>query len=324
MTSQLGFTEPQTTRAKRAIAAALASLVIIALMSICIKVSQSDTSPNTTVFSFSWIATVLLLLWKSTLNLNLPEKGSVNSSSNSDFVYTYKNLLLLLALGLFTTFISILWSFSLTKTSVANSDLLQTSVTPMFTTLGGWLFLGQKFNRLFVIGVGIALAGVIVIGLEDISIAATKLEGDGLAVLSAFCWAVSLLIREKLRTQFSATTLTLWCLTLNTLFLAPILLVSGDRVFPQSWSSWLSSTFIGLGEVLNMILTAYSLKWLSSALFSTILLLSPAVAAILAWAIFSETLSPLNLLGFVVILLGIYLAISSSQELLEASEEHNC
>ncbi|MEM1170147.1 MAG: DMT family transporter [Cyanobacteria bacterium P01_H01_bin.35] len=308
MTKQLELASEEKIRTTRAIVAIIGALIILAFMPIFIRVSESEISPNATVFNFSWIGTVFLLLWNGLLALK--SRGSVNSKPIEQSPYTPKNLVFLLATGLFTTAIGALWSWSLVKTSVANSELLH-SITPLFAVLGGAIFLGQKFDRSFVIGVGIALAGAVGIGLDDISIAPSKLEGDGLAILSAIFWAVSLLIQEKLRTHFSATTIVLWCSALSTLFILPIILVSGDRLFPYSGSSWLSAIFIGLGGVLNMILTAYSLKWLSSGLVSTILLLNPTLTAILAWAIFSETLSLLNLLGFVVILLGIYLVISS-------------
>ncbi|MGB3512066.1 MAG: DMT family transporter [Microcoleaceae cyanobacterium] len=307
MTEQLELASQPTTKTTRAIVAIIAALIIIAFMPIFIRVSESEISPNATVFNFSWTGTVLLLLWNG-LSI-LKSRGSVNSKLIEQSPYTPKNLVLLLAIGLCNTAIGMLWSWSLVKTSVANSELLH-SITPLFAVLGGAIFLGQKFDRSFVIGVGIALTGAVVIGLDDISISPSKLEGDGLAILSAIFWAVSLLIQEKLRIQFSATTLILWCWVLSSLFMLPIILVTGDQLFPHSGNSWLSTIFLGLAGVLNMILTAYSLKWLSSGLVSTILLLNPTLTAILAWAIFSETLSMLNLLGFVVILLGIYLVIS--------------
>ena len=308
MTNQLELAEPQTTRRTKAIAAAVAALVIVAFMPIFIRVSETDIGPNATVFNLSWMGTVLLLLWNGLLTLKSRE--SVNSKPIEPSPYTPLILLLLLGMGLCNTAIGMLWTWSLVFTSVANSELLH-SVTPLFAVLGGWFFFGLKFDRTFVIGVGIALAGAVVIGLDEISIDPSKLEGDGLALISAMFWAVSLLIQEKLRTQFSATTLILWCNALSPLFILPIILVTGDEFFPHSWSSWLSAIYIALGVVLNMFLTAYSLKWLSSGLVSTIRLLNPTLTAILAWAIFSETLSPLNLLGLVVIWLGIYLVISA-------------
>ena len=309
MTDQLELAEQQTTRTTRAIAAILGALVIVAFIPISIRVSETDSSPNATVFNLSWIGTLLLLLWNGLLSLQARAIGFVKDDSIEQSPYTPKNLLLLLAMGLSNTGLYMLWTLSLTKTSVANSELLH-SVTSLFAILGGWIFLGQQFDRIFIIGAGIALAGAVGVGLNDISIAASKLEGDGLALLSALCWAVSILIREKLRNQFSPTTLILWCFALSTLFVLPILLVTGDRLFPYSLHSWLSATFIGMGGVISMSLITYSLKWLSSGLVSTILLINPILTAILGWAIFSETLSPLNFLGFVVILLGIYLAIS--------------
>ena len=309
MTNKLELTARQTTSTTRAIAAIVCALVIVAFMPIFIRVSETDTSAKATVFNFSWIGTLVLLLYNGLLTLGARAIGFVKDDKIAQSPYTSKNLVLLLAMGLANTGVYMLWTLSLTKTSVANSELLH-SVTPLFATLGGWIFLGQKFDRFFIIGVGITLAGSVSIGLNDLTIDPSKLEGDGLALLSALCWAVSMLIREKLRTHFSATTLVLWCFALSTLFLFPIILVTGEQLYPHSWSSWLSANFIGVGGVISMILVTYSLKCLSSGLVSTILLLNPTLTAILAWGIFSETLSLLNFLGFVVILLGIYLAIS--------------
>ncbi len=39
---------------------------------------------------------------------------------------------------------------------------------PLFTTLGGWLFLGQRFDRRFLIGMAIALSGAVTLGLGDV------------------------------------------------------------------------------------------------------------------------------------------------------------
>lgn len=309
MTNQLELASGQTTRTTRAIAAIVAALVIVAFIPISLRVSETDTSPNATVFNFSWIGTLVLLLYNGLLTLRARAMGFVKDDKIAQSPYTPKNLVLLLAMGLSNTGVYMLWASSLTKTSIANSGLLH-SVTPLFATLGAWIFLGQQFDRSFVIGVVIALAGAVGIGLDDISIDPSKLEGDGLALISALCWTVNLLIRERLMTQFRATILVFWCFALNTLFLLPILLVTGEQLLPDSWSSWLSAIFIGLGLALGMILVTYSLKWLSSGLVSTILLLNPTLTAILAWGIFSETLSPLNFLGFALILLGIYLAIS--------------
>ncbi|WP_242057908.1 MULTISPECIES: EamA family transporter [Nostoc] len=55
----------------------------------------------------------------------------------------------------------------------------------------------------------------------------------------------------------------------------------------------------------------YSLAKFSSVVVSLVHLLEPVFSGIFAFFIFSEELSFFNLMGFAVVLIGLYLAISS-------------
>ncbi|WP_366557793.1 EamA family transporter [Okeania sp. SIO1I7] len=50
------------------------------------------------------------------------------------------------------------WAWSLTKTTVANSNLLH-NTTPIFAVLSGWLLLSQSFGSRFLISTILALGG---------------------------------------------------------------------------------------------------------------------------------------------------------------------
>jgi len=222
--------------------------------------------------------------------------------------YTTGDLVLLLVMSFFFSGTLITWALSLTQTSVANSNLLH-NVTPLFTTLIGWLFLSQCFEGKFLIGMVIAISGSILIGLGDLQVASDNFTGDSLAMLSAVFSAANLLTVEKLRAKFSATTILLWCSFLGTLLTFPILLLTEDILFPYSWTGWLVVISQALVcQVLGQSLQAYNLKRFSSGFVAVFLLLDPVITAILAWIIFSEQLSPLNGLAFSLVLVGIYQA----------------
>jgi len=95
------------------------------------------------------------------------------------------------------------------QTGVANSTILH-NLTPLFTTLGAWLLLRQQFDRQFLLGLTLAVIGALSLGLEDLHLSADTAMGDGLALLSAVFLAGNLMIVEKLRSKFSATTIILW------------------------------------------------------------------------------------------------------------------
>ena len=218
----------------------------------------------------------------------------------------------------------ITWAWSLTQTSVANSNLLH-NVTPLFTTLMGWLFLSQCFEGKFLIGMVIAISGSIIIGLGDLQVASDNFTGDSLAMLSAVFSAANLLTVEKLRAKFSATTILLWCSLFGALLTFPIVVLTEDVLFPYSWAGWLAIIAQALiCQVLGQSLQAYNLKGFSSGFVAVFLLLDPVITAILAWIIFSEELSPLNWLAFSVVLAGIYIAkLSQGAEKLTIPENKN-
>ena len=82
-----------------------------------------------------------------------------------------------------------------------------------------------------------------------------------------------------------------------------------DSIFPISTTGWLAVFGLAvIGEVMGHGLIVYSLKYFSSAFVTIVLLLEPAPAAAVAWFLFGEFLDPLNIGGFILITLGIYLA----------------
>jgi len=310
MTQKLELTsQPTATReTSMALAALFADLVIIAFLPILLKVSESEISPDATIFNRFWIATAILGLWNGVSLIK--GRWSGNYIPIKLFPDTDNFLLLLLMLGVFSGGQQLLYAWSITQTTVANSEVLH-SLTPLFTTLIGWRFLGQRFDRRFLMGIAIAIVGSIALAANDFSIAFDKLQGDGLALVSAAFWGGYLMVTEKLRPQLSIRAIATWDSVLVTLFTLPFVLASGEEIFPHSAIGWLNLCVLGISVIFTSFLIIYSLKRLSSGLVATILLLHPAITGVLAWGFFSETLNWLNLLAFAVILFGAYLTTSS-------------
>jgi len=281
------------------------AILALSFAAIFIRLSEREIGPVATIFNRFWIATLILGVW-NVLKALSDRQFKVFSLQPQH--YTTGDLVLLLVMSFFFSGTLITWALSLTQTSVANSNLLH-NVTPLFTTLMGWLFLSQYFEGRFLVGMVIAISGSILIGLGDLQVASDNFTGDSLAMLSAVFSAANLLTVEKLRAKFSATTILLWCSFLGTLLTFPILLLTEDILFPYSWTGWLVVISQALVcQVLGQSLQAYNLKRFSSGFVAVFLLLDPVITAILAWIIFSEQLSPLNGLAFSLVLVGIYQA----------------
>jgi drug/metabolite transporter (DMT)-like permease len=281
------------------------AIFALSFAAIFIRLSERELGPVATIFNRFWVATAILGL--GNLFNTLRERHSHDSPLQKQH-YTSSDLVLLLAMSVFFSSTLITWAWSLTQTSVANSNLLH-NVTPLFTTVIGWLFLSQSFDGRFLIGMVVTISGAILIELGDLHIGSDNFTGDSLALLSAVFSAANLLTVEKLRAKFSATTILLWCSFVGAVLTFPIVLLTEDVLFPSSWAGWLPIIAQALVcQVLGQSLQAYNLKGFSSGFVAVFLLVDPVITAILAWIIFSEELSPLNWLAFSVVLAGIYIA----------------
>jgi drug/metabolite transporter (DMT)-like permease len=292
-----------------ALATVFLVLIMYAFVPILIKFSEYEIKPNTVIFSRFWMGLPILGCWNWALSLK--GKETEKKLSFKGFSQAGKKMLLLLVIsGIFSGSHQLLYAYSLTQTSVANSNLLH-SMTPVFTTFIAWVLLSQKFNRRYILGMTIAVGGSFALVANDFSITIDKLQGDGIALLSALLWSGYILTIEKLQTYFNVNLITFISSLVGTIFLLFILLVSGDDLFPYSWQVWIAMASLGSVGLFGSICLTYSLKRLSSGLVGTILLLDPIITAFLAWGIFSETFGLLSGLIFCVILFGVYLATSS-------------
>jgi len=283
-------------------------VIAISFAPIFISLSEGELGPNATIFNRFWVATVTLGLWNgvSIVRGRLFDKQSIKPQP-----YSIETLGLLLAAGIVISVALILWAWSLTKTSVANSTFMH-YLTPLFVILGGWLIWGRRFDKRFILGMVIAIAGAGILVVKDFASAGDKLTGDLAALLSAFFCALYPLFVEQLRTKENSIIIITWVSAIASGLLLPVVIFTEDRLFPYTISGWVSVMGLALlCQVLGLVLFAYSLKRLSSGFTSLSSLLVPVLSSLEAWVIFSETIDGYTVVSFVVILLGGYLAVSS-------------
>ncbi|MFS0513553.1 DMT family transporter [Nostoc sp. UIC 10607] len=293
---------------KIAIASLFVGVGAISFGSIFMKLSEIELSPNATVFNRFWLASLVFLLWHGYKAIR--QRFSLDKPIEQQ-TYTSRDLLLLLGAGILWAATLVFLAWSLTQTSVAISSVLH-NLAPIFTSLGVWLLFRQRFESQFLIGMIIALGGAIAIEFEELQIATDEVQGSFAAIVSAVFLGGYLLIVEKLRTKFSPATIQLWICAIAALVIFPILLFTQDQLFPSTLSGWLWVISLALiCQVLGHGLLTYSLARFSSVVVSLVHLLEPVFSGIFALVIFSEKLTFSNWIGFAVVLIGLYLAVSS-------------
>lgn len=299
-------------------------LLALSSTAIFIKLSIREISSEATVFNRLWIATIVFASWNWVLQTwrsqtwksdrEIALKTQENTLAEIAPQKTWILVFLLISLALVHLTGRFLWTWSLTKTTVANGTMLG-NMAPLFTALGGWLFLRQRFDRRFLIGLGIAVIGAFLLSVEnwlqpkESLFGTTAIIGDGAALLSSVFYSGSFLLVEKLRQRLTTSDILFWRCTIGLAIAAPLVWAIDDSMFPISTTGWLAVIALAVfSEAIGHGLIVYSLKHFSSAFVTIVLLLEPTPAIIIAWVLFGEFLDPLNFLGFILITLGIYLA----------------
>ncbi|MBC1237466.1 DMT family transporter [Nostoc sp. 2RC] len=293
---------------KIALAALLLGVGALSFGSIFVRLSEAEISPNATVFNRLWLASTIFGLWngyKAISGQFSPDKPVEQQS------YTSQDFLLLIGAGTCWAATLAFLAWSLTQTHVAISSVLH-NLAPIFTSLGAWLLFRHGFESKFLLGMVIAFGGTITIEFEELQTATNEVTGTFAAIVSAIFFGAYLLTVEKLRTKFSLEIIQLWICGMAAVVILPILLLTQDRIFPSSANGWLwVISQAAICQVLGHGLLTYSLARFSSVVVSLVHLLEPIFSAIFAFFIFSEQLSFFNFMGFAIVLIGLYLAISS-------------
>jgi drug/metabolite transporter (DMT)-like permease len=279
------------------IIAGLTAAAIWGAMYVVSKVVMEVIPPFTLI-------TLRLLLGSLTLWLIIAFQGGIG--------FTRQQFLRVVGVGCIGYGVSIGFQFVGTKLSTASNGALVTSATPAFVLLFGAWILGERITKRRLAALGLATAGVIVvIDPRTVSLASEMFLGNLSLVAAAITWALySVLIRKVTR-------------DLDTLRVSLVAFWGGFIVAIPMGIREVNT--IGVGEItagviagvlfLGIISTALAMYlWntafalLEAGAASLTFFAQPVVGALLGAYFLGERLTPLFMIGGVLIGLGIYLA----------------
>ena len=157
------------------------------------------------------------------------------------------------------------------------------------------------------LGIGVSVAGGVVIGFGDFSGGSRALIGDGLALAGSLALALYLLSGRRLRTRLSLPAYLSVCYSSATVLLWICVLVAGLPFTGFSSTTW--------GALLGMALISqhlghssynWAMRYFSAGFIAVCLLGEPVISSLLAWRLFGEALTGMKIFGGALILAGIY------------------
>ncbi len=211
--------------------------------------------------------------------------------------------------GVFLAFHFIFWFESLNYTSVASSTVLVT-LQPIFAFAGTYFFFKEKLSFKTILSAVIAISGSVIISFGDFQLGGTAFYGDMLALIGCALITAYLLFGQDVRQRLSLITYTFVVYSISSITLFFYVLIKGESFGPHSQSDWMWFVLLALiPNLLGHTLFNWAIRWVSTNAISIAILFEPVGASILAYYIFNESLSTAQIIGGIVVLLGILLFV---------------
>lgn len=209
------------------------------------------------------------------------------------------------------------WITSLEYTAVVNSVVLVTTA-PLWVAVMAPLFLKESLGHWAIIGLLFSLGGGILVSLSgsagDPPARHDPLLGNGLALFGAVMAACYFMIGRRLRARLSAIVYIWLVYSVAALILLPVVIAAGVQVLGLPGKAYLWLVLMGLiPQLVGHSSFNYALGYLPAAYVSLVVLGEPIGSGILAIIFLNEWPVVLQLVGSVLILIGIGVASREQQ-----------
>lgn len=291
--------------------ALLFGILAVSTASILVRFAQED-APSLVIAAYR-LGLATLLLAPLTLARRRSELAAL----------TGKQVRLLLLAGVFLALHFATWITSLELTTVASSVVLVTT-TPLWVAVVSPFVLRERIAPVVWVGLAVALIGGSIVGLrESCQITSFQLACDGLIDLSsgeslqgnllalAGAWMAAgyITVGRQVRARLSLESYTFLVYGVAAVSLLFLVLVARQRLVgyaPQTYL-WFAALAV-VPQLLGHSTFNWALRYLPAAYVSIALLGEPIGTTILAMLFLREAPVPVEVLGGVMILAGIYLA----------------
>lgn len=228
-----------------------------------------------------------------------------------------RNLKLVILLALLGTPLTLIPLYEGIKLTTSIEAAILTATTPILVILGGYLFLKEKVSTNEKLGVGVALAGTLLLAFEpllsDGSGFRFSLLGNFLILGSNFIWVAFLLLIKKLKTDASQISLVSYLVSIPVFALLiflespqiPALSISEGSVL--NFNALFGIVYMAIfGSIIAFWAYTKGQEYVEAGEASVFTYLQPVFTFPLAFFWLGETISRVGLLACLLIAAGVY------------------
>jgi drug/metabolite transporter (DMT)-like permease len=207
-----------------------------------------------------------------------------------------------------------LYNTAVLRTSAGSATFLGNN-SPLLVGLLTWAVTRRFPSTRFWTALGIALAGAWCIVSVDAHHSGARSSADLLAVGASACFALYLIVTERLRQRCGTLTLLTLSTTASAMALLAVAVVTHSSLAISSTSSL--AALLGLGLICQLtgyVCLTYALGHLPATATSLIMLAVAPLTAIFALLVFGEAMSLLQSIGGGLVLLGVWIVTSADRK----------
>lgn len=300
----MALTSAKTRRVAYVVLAA--AVLIVSSAAIMIRFAQKEGVPSLSIAALR-LALAALILTPIALARGGKEIRALSG----------RDLLLGITAGGFLAAHFAAWISSLAFTSVASSVVLVTT-NPVWIAVASWLIFKERPGIGLALGIAFALGGSALIFLSDSQASAqagsSPLLGNTLALVGSFTICGYLLIGRGLRCRLSLLPYIWLVYSAAAIALVLLALATENPLTGFSAFAWLMLAGLAIGpQLLGHSAVNWALKYVSASFIAVVILGEPIGSAILAWLLLGEGFAVMQLAGFALLLIGIYLAAQNEK-----------
>jgi drug/metabolite transporter (DMT)-like permease len=213
--------------------------------------------------------------------------------------------------GLFSACDLAIWTTSLSYTTASNATLLG-NTAPLWVALAAWLLFHEKLRGGFWLGLVLALGGAALVMGGDFFLHPKLGIGDLMATSSGVFYAGYYLSAQRGRQSLDPISFIFLMAASTSVALLIINLMLGLPLSGYPTQTWLVFLVTALvSQIIGYIAVSYALGHLPASVVAPTMIGQPVMTTILAIPLLGEVPHPIQLLGGVVVLAGIYLVHQS-------------
>ena len=273
------------------------SIFIWGITFISTKILLNDFTPIEILFTRFLLGFILLMIIYPKNNKIYPKKDeflfALTGLSGVTLYYLFENIAL--------------------NYSLASNVGILVAIGPLFTGIFASIFLKEKLKFNFFIGFIFSIIGIAVITFNGKFILKLNPIGDMFALLAAVMWGVySVLVKAVGDLGYDSVCITKKTFIYGLIFMIPILFFMkfdvniNDYIKPVNIINILFLSFVAC--TLCFITWAYSTRILGAVKNNTYIYLIPIVTAATSKIVLNENITPLAILGILLILSGVIIS----------------